>query len=137
MVARFIDSNVFLRYFTKDDPVKAQRCFELFQRVKTGTEEVTTSESVIAEVVYVLSSPRLYGLRRDEIRQLLLPMLTLRGMRLSNRRTYLRALELYATYNIDFEDALTVAHIERGELRSILSYDRDFDQIPTVVRDEP
>ncbi len=137
MAARFLDSNVFFRYFTRDDPDKAQRCFELFQRVQSGTEQVTTSESVIAEVVYVLSSPRLYAVPRTDIRALLLSILTLRGMRLSNRRLYLRALDVYAEHNIDFEDALTIAHVERRKLDAILSYDRDFDQVAGVRREEP
>ncbi len=137
MAVRFLDTNVFLRYFTKDDPAKAQRCYELFQRVQSGAEQVTTSESVIAEVVYVLSSPRLYAVPRTDIRALLFSILTLRGMRLPNRRLYVRALDVYAEHNIDFEDALTVAHVERKRLDAILSYDRDFDQVASVRREEP
>ncbi len=137
MPVRFLDSNVFLRYFTRDDPDKAQRCYELFQRVQSGAEQVTTSESVIAEVVYVLSSPRLYAVPRTDIQALLLSILTLRGMRLPNRRLYVRALDVYAEHNIDFKDALTVAHVERKRLDAILSYDRDFDQVASVRREEP
>lgn len=33
-----IDSNVFLRYLTWDDPEKAERCKELFKRLEFGTE---------------------------------------------------------------------------------------------------
>ncbi len=137
MAVRFVDTNVFLRYFTRDDPDKAQRCYELFQRVKSGAEQVTTSESIIAEVVYVLASPRQYAVPRTDIRALLLSMLTLKGMRLSNRRLYVRALDVYAEHGIDFEDALTVAHVERQRLDAVLSYDRDFDQVGGVTREEP
>ncbi|MGB2693911.1 MAG: PIN domain-containing protein [Dehalococcoidia bacterium] len=137
MATRFVDTNIFLRYLTRDDPLKAQRCFELFQSVKAGREDATTSESVIAEVVYVLSSPKHYDVSREQIRQLLVPMLTLRTMRLNNRRTYLRALDLFVDYAIDFEDALSIAHMERQGLTSILSYDRDFDQVPEIIREEP
>ena len=137
MAARFLDANIFLRYFTRDDPDKAQRCYALFQGVQSGEEHVTTAESVIAEVVYVLSSPRLYAVPRTEIRALLLSILTLRGMRLPNRRLYVRALDVYAEHDIDFEDALTVAHVERKRLDAILSYDRDFDQVAGITREEP
>jgi predicted nucleic acid-binding protein len=49
----FLDTNVILRYLTRDDPVKAERCFELFQRLKRKEVKLVTSESVLAEVVYV------------------------------------------------------------------------------------
>jgi predicted nucleic acid-binding protein len=134
---RFLDTNIFLRYLTKDDPEKAERCFELFQRVKAGSEAVTTSESVIAEVVFVLSSAKLYAVPRDRVRSLLAPMLMLRGLRLPNRRLYLQALDLYAEHDLDFEDALSVAHLKKRNLTAILSYDRGFDRIAGVRREEP
>lgn len=137
MAPRFLDTNIFLRYFTRDDPEKAQRCFDLFQRVKAGADLVTTSEAVLAEVAFVLSSPRVYNVDRRQVRSLLFPILILRGMRLPNRRVYLRALDIYADYDIDFEDALSVAHMERDGLTSILSYDQDFDQFPGIQREEP
>ena len=45
---RFLDTNVFLRYLTGDDEVKAQACYELFQReLKLFASEAI----VITEVV--------------------------------------------------------------------------------------
>jgi predicted nucleic acid-binding protein len=34
-------------------------------------------------------------------------------------------------------DALIVAHMERQHIGALLSYDRDFDRISTVIRQEP
>ncbi len=85
----------------------------------------------------MLTSRRLYAVSRARVRDLFLPLLTLRGMRLPNRRVYLRALEVFVEHDIDFEDALTVAHVEQEGLAAILSYDRDFDRIPGIARQEP
>ncbi len=52
----FVDTNIFIRYLTKDDPREAQACFELFQKAQRRGVQLTTSEAIIAEVVYVLSS---------------------------------------------------------------------------------
>lgn len=133
----FLDTNIFLRYLTRDDPIKAQRCYELFQRIKRKEIRVTTSESVLAEVVYVLSSRTLYNQPRENIRALLLPIVSLPNLRVPHRRAFLRALELYAGTLLDFEDALSVAHIERMKLSTILSYDEDFDRIKNIQRREP
>ena len=136
---RFLDTNVVLRYLTRDDEIKAEACFELLRRVQQGEEELTTCEAIVAEVVYVLSSPRLpYRLDHAQIRARLLPILTLRGVRLPHKRVCLRALDLYASSAfLDFEDALAVAHMERRGTAEIVSYDRDFDRVSGIRRTEP
>ncbi len=55
----FIDTNIFIRFLTKDDPVKAAACYRLFEQAQRQEIELVTSEAVIAEVVFVLSSKRL------------------------------------------------------------------------------
>jgi predicted nucleic acid-binding protein len=135
---RFLDANIFLRYLTRDDEVKADACFRLFQRLKSGQERATTSEVIIAEVVYVLAARALYNLRPDEISARLRPLLAVRGLRIAHKRSCLQALDLYATYPfLDFEDALAVAEMQRQGLQTILSYDRDFDRLEQVSREEP
>ncbi len=57
---RWLDTNIVLRFLTNDDPAKARACLELFQRVQRGDEELATSETIVAEVTYVLTSQ--YGL---------------------------------------------------------------------------
>ena len=136
---RFLDTNVILRYLTNDDEAKARNCYELFQRARRGEEDLFTCEAVVAECAYVLSSPRLpYRLTHEEVRARLMPVLSLRSVHIHEKRVALRALDVYAAYEfLDFEDALAVAHIERGDAADILSYDRDFDRVPDVRRVEP
>ena len=135
---RFIETNIFVRFLTRDDPVKAAACFALFQRVQAGQEEVTTCEAVITEVVYVLSSRALYNLPPQEIRARLVPLLTLPGLKLPQKQVYLRALDLYALHpTLDFEDVLIVAHMEQADISELLSYDQGFDRVPTITRQEP
>jgi uncharacterized protein len=135
---RFLDTNVILRYLTRDDEAKAAACLRLFQRVGEGTEELTSSEAVFTETVYVLESARHYHLQRAEIRARLVPILTLRGLRLANRSTLLRAFDVYVEYpDLDVEDALAVAHMERHGVTEIVSYDTGFDRVPGIERQEP
>ncbi len=134
---QFVDANIFLRYLTRDDPEKAQACLLLFQQAERGEVTLFTTETIIAEIVYVLSSPRLYNLSRQDVRNRLTPLLTLPGLRMPKRSVTLRALELYESHNVDFEDALAVAHMEQLGIEAIISYDRDFDRFPQVTRVEP
>jgi predicted nucleic acid-binding protein len=136
---RFLDSNVILRYLTRDDEAKALACYELFQRVKRNEEQLFTVPSIIAEVVYVLSSPRLsYRPTNEEVAARLGPVLSLRGLKIPQKRICADALEIYAASpQLDFEDALAVAHMRRQGIAEILSYDRDFDRVSEVERVEP
>ncbi len=133
----FIDASVFLRYITKDDPEKAESCFKLFKSMERGEVKAYTSEAVVAEIVYVLSSKNLYGLSHEDVRARLQPLLSLPGLKLPSRKVVLRALSLYALHSIDFEDALSTAHMERLGIEKIISYDRDFDRVEGIARVEP
>ncbi len=133
----FMDTNVILRYLTRDDQAEAQRCYELFQRVKRKEIELVTSESVLAEVVYVLSSRSLYNQPRENIRALLLPIVSLAALKIPNRRTFLRALEYYASTRLDFEDALSIAHMERLKIDTLVSYDEDFGRVSDLAPSLP
>ncbi len=135
---KYLDANIFLRYLTRDDETKAAACLRLFQRLQAGEETATTSETIIAEVAYVLAARGHYNLKPDEISARLRPVLTVRGLKLSHKRSCLRALDLYATYQfLDFEDALTVAEMERQGIDVVSSYDTDFDRIKHIRREEP
>jgi predicted nucleic acid-binding protein len=135
---RFIDANVILRYLTRDDERKAEAVYQLLQRVKIGQEEITTTEAIVSEIVYVLASPRLYNLPADDIRARLVPILKLRGFKLPQKHVYLDALDTYATSPfLDFEDAMAIAQMRRLKIGEILSYDADFDRVPNVRRTEP
>lgn len=136
---RFLDTNIILRFLTRDDEQKAMACLALFQRVERGEEEVVLGEAILTEVCYILSSSRqAYRLNREEIRARLLPILNLRGLRLPGKRLYLRALDLYVQYPaLDIEDAISAARMEALGIREIYSYDTDFDDIPGLTRLEP
>lgn len=136
---RFLDTNVIIRYLTRDDERKAQACYELFQRVKQGDEEVFICEAIVTEVAYVLTSSRApYRLGHTEVKDRLLPILTLRGVKLAHKRVCFRALDIYASSpGLDLEDALAVAHMEQQGITGIYSYDRDFDDVASIRRMEP
>ena len=99
---------------------------------------MTTSEAVLVEVVYVLSSGRLYDLPRDRIRALLAGVLSLRGLHIPGKRRYLEALDLYADRaSLSFVDALTAAQVRRLPDATLVSFDRAFDRIEGLTRREP
>ena len=139
---RFLDTNVFIRALveprTDADRIKAAASASLFRRLASGAETATTAEAMITEIAYVLHSRAQYGLTPAEIGARLRPLLLVRGLKLTHKRTYLRALELWEAHpSLDFEDVLAVGHMERLGLAEITSYDTGFDGISGVGRVEP
>lgn len=135
---RLLDTNIIIRYLTGDDPAKAANCLALLQRAERGEERVRLCEAHLTEAVYILSARAHYGLSHEEIRQRLMPILSLRGLKLPRKRLYRRALDIYALHPaLDFEDALAVAYMEADGLTELYSYDRDFDRVSAVTRIEP
>jgi predicted nucleic acid-binding protein len=136
-VTSFVDANVFLRLLVRDDPERTAACLAVFRAAERGEVELVTSEAIIAEIVYVLNSPRLYRLPRADAVGLVLPLVEIRGLRIDHKRTIVSALELFAESNLDFVDCLAVAHVTRTGCDCVISYDRHFDSVPGLVRREP
>ena len=136
---KFLDTNIIIRFLTRDDEEKAEACYQLLQRASRGVETLLTCEAIITEVVYVLSSKRApYKLTHDEIRSRLTPIIAIRGLRLPQKHIYINALNIYAEHrSFDFEDALAIAHMQHEGITEIISYDRDFDLVPDIQRVEP
>ena len=128
-MARFLDTNILLRYLTGDDEQKASAAYDLLLGVERGEEVVVTSDLVIAETVFTLQSPRGYRLSRELIRERLEPIIGLRGLRLPNKSLYNRVFDLYCKQRISFVDAYNAAYMEVRGLNEIYSYYTDFDRI--------
>jgi len=137
-VSEIVDTNIFVRLLTQDDPAKAIRCFELLRRANRGESELATSEAVIAETVYVLASRRLYGLPREEIAVRLGAVLAGSRLRLDRKDAVLDALQLYGSTHLHFVDCLCVAHARQEAFpHAVYSYDQDLGRVAGVRRLEP
>jgi predicted nucleic acid-binding protein len=134
----YLDANVIISFLTGDDPKRQQACNFLFEQIEKGEQRVFIPDVVIAEVVYVLSSPRTYHHTHQEVAELLTPILTLPHVEVHRRPVLLRALRIYAERSdLDFPDAYLVAAMEDTKEHMLISYDTDFDKFPEIVRREP
>ena len=133
---RFLDSNIFIRHLTNDHPQQSPACFALIQAIEQGKIQVWTADLVISEVIFVLSSKNLYNLKREQVRDLLLPLIALPGLKLptSSKRMYRRVFELYTTLPVDYPDAFNAALMESRKQPELYSYDTHFDRIPGIKR---
>ena len=136
-MSEFVDTNVFVRVLARDNPARLAASLALFKRAERGEVDLVTSEAIVAEVVYVLSSNVLYKLGRSDIVTLLKPMIDIKGLKIDRKREILAALNLYGSSRLDFEDCLAVTHSQKRTKGRIYSYDRDFDKAAGIQRLEP
>lgn len=135
MPPRFLDTNILLRYFTRDDEEKARRALALLTRVERGEEHIETSVLVVFETVYALQ--RLYRVPKPRIRELLTTILRLRGLRLPGKNVCIDALDLYMSSNISYADAYHAVYMKARGMTEIYSCDYDFDKLGGIARVEP
>ena len=137
MNAAFVDTDVLVRLIAGDDPSKRRAAEVLFMSVEDGQVTLACPVTVIADAVYVLTSPRFYAMDRGHVAAALTLLVDLPHFRVDRRRLVLQALELFAATRLDFGDAMLVASMEEAGVTTLYSYDRDYDRLPQIHRQEP
>ena len=96
----FLDANFFLRWLTPPatatDVSRSSTAVALFSRLERGDVEATTSETILAEVAFGLTSKRHYSASVEAAAETLATAIQLPGLKFppGMKRQYLRALEL-------------------------------------------
>jgi predicted nucleic acid-binding protein len=134
----FLDANIFLRALVQSPDPAIQRMHRtavtLFRQAERGQAEVTTSDAVIAEVAFILTSRAHYGLSPSDAAGQISVLLRLRGVKIRDKRIVLQALDLWATHpKLGFVDALTATYGQRPGIE-LATFDSDFDRIRGVRR---
>lgn len=134
----YIDTDVIIRLLTGDDLAKQAAARTLFEQMEQGALSVTAPQTVIADATYVLHSKRLYNKPKEEVAALLIPLVSLPGFKIANRRAVLTALRFYGAHpHLDFTDALLIALMQHAGLPVVYSYDTDYDTFDGITRQEP
>jgi predicted nucleic acid-binding protein len=135
METKFVDTNIFLRYLTKDDPSKYKKCKEMFKKAMKGEIAITTSGMVIAELVWTLLS--YYKVPKAEVIEKVTVIVGTKNLSIPDKHMVADALVLYARKNVYFIDAYNAVFMRYHGLREIYSYDEDFELIEGIRRREP
>jgi predicted nucleic acid-binding protein len=135
MSERFLDTNIFLRHLLGDVPEQSHRASAYFEAIEQGAARARISDIVVFEVVFTLE--RGYRRSKAEIQSVLLPLLELPGIVLPGKRKFREVFGIYVEKNIPFADAYHAVMMRKLALSEVVSFDRDFDRIPTLQRVEP
>jgi len=134
MKLAFVDSNVFLRFFTRDDEVQLERSDRLFKGAAAGTVSLVTGPPVLFEVAWVLGS--FYKLEKREILDVLDRILALSGLELTDRKLVEEAVRLARSSGQRFPDAYIAASAQACRTDGVATFNReDFEKLGAPIFD--
>ena len=135
MKKALIDSNVILRYLTKDPPKMAAAALRTLDDAQNGKVSLLLTPLTVAEVVWVLKS--FYGHSKAKIAETMGQFLFCDGLEVGDLDLIIEALALYQGKNLDFADAFLAAIALRRGPQAIYSFGQHFNRIPGITRLEP
>lgn len=130
-----IDANIILRFLTNDLPDQANRAASLLQRLEEHRETVFLPDLILADIIWVLEG--YYHQTRKRIRDMMIAILSLPGIKFSNKDLAFNALDIYVEKNIDWTDAFIASQMVAQGITEIYSFDKHFEKIKEVNRIEP
>lgn len=126
MAKRLIDANAILRYLLRDDEALFQRAVALLEKVKIGEETIVISESVLAEIVYVLL--KIYKVDRQTISEKLRGIFSYKGVANPDRKDLIDALALFGNSRMSIVDCILCAKSINQKM-ALFTFDDDLKRI--------
>ncbi|HYI25085.1 MAG TPA: PIN domain-containing protein [Thermomicrobiales bacterium] len=131
-----LDTNVLLRHVLQDHADHSPRSLAFFELVEQGEQVVRLVDTVVFETVYTLE--RSYGVQRQEISDVLQPLLRLPGVVLPGKRIYGQVFDLWLREpSLSFADSYHLCMAHQLGISKIMTFDRKLNRHPAVERIEP
>jgi predicted nucleic-acid-binding protein len=118
----FVDTNLFIRYFTDDDPIQSNIARRLFQQAAEGDLLLVAHNLIIAEIIWVLDS--IYHLDRTTVSDYIFAILSMVGLKIEATDVIVLALDFYVNKNVDFVDAYSLSWMRANELSLVYTFDQ-------------
>lgn len=125
-----VDTDVILRYLTKDDPEKAKA----FKRFLESGQKITLIDITFAETYWTLKS--FYGFSKSKILKGLESLINHSSIS-CNHQLLKQTIQILKQHNISFIDAYTASYSLIHNDQQVLSFDQGFDKISEIKRKEP
>ena len=120
------DTNILIRYLTRDDEPLYARAKEFFDKVKEGSMRAIIIESVIAECIYVLT--KIYKVPKNKAAGSLIDILRYKGIANQDQKELIRALTLFSERNLDIVDCILCVKAA-GSNTSLFSFDSELNKM--------
>jgi predicted nucleic acid-binding protein len=116
-----VDSNVLVSFLTDRDLEQQDQAANLFRAAADGEVTLVLHQTVISELVYVLT--QVYGLRTKEVAPAIGDLLDLPGVTAVDEVAWPLVLELWPERIAAFGDAMIAAVAQRGRCDAVATFD--------------
>jgi len=124
----FVDSNVFLRFFTVDDAGQHERAAQLFEKAAAGKVKLVTGPPVLFEIAWTLRAA--YDQSRERVLEVFAAIQALSSLILTDAQLVEQAIELARKSGQEFADAYIVAAAEKVGAPEIATFNqKHFDKL--------
>jgi len=118
---QIVDTNVIIRYLVADVKELYLEAEKIFTEALTGKRKLFITQSVIAEVIFVLS--KLYKIPRKDIAEAINFFLNVKSCKVQNEAAVRLALDIYQKSNLSFIDCLICA-FSKTENLELITFDK-------------
>lgn len=136
MTRYLLDTNVLVRFLVRDDPRQFARAAALFQQTADGRCELIVTHILLAETIWVLTSPRLYDVPRADVADRLASLVVQPGVRCADAPVVLDALARFKATPCSFFDCYLAATAAATGDR-VASFDKDLQRFKDVEHWQP
>jgi len=119
----FVDSNVFLRLFTRDDEQQYERSYRLFSEAATGAVSLVTGPPVLFDLAWRLRTT--YKMPREAILDVLRRIVATPGLELVDRALVEDAVALADATGQEFADAYVAASTRASGADAVATFNRE------------
>lgn len=130
----YADTNIFIRYLTKDIVDQEQKVKQRLLQAKEGKIQLVLTSFTAVEIIFILEN--YYELPKIEVIEKLHSLLSPSFIMMDQKAAFLDALSLYKNSSIDFVDLFNFT-VAKEDKAKILSFDKDFDKLIPKLRVEP
>ncbi len=131
--AVFIDANIFLEIFLKDD--KAERCKEFLKTLQAANRLALTTDFIVYTcLIQIENSTKNTDLMRNFL-IFLNSLSNLKILRPSIDDVY-RTFDFMDSKGLDFDDSLVVSCMLNNGVKELASFDKHFDKVKEIKKAE-
>lgn len=130
----FLDANVFLELAL--DQQRADQCDLFLRKIQRGLIKAVVTDFHVDTIMLIMEK---YGKSPNDLRLFISSLMGFEGLRiyflsLMDRLTAIRRME---EFKLDYDDALAYQVMTKLNIKSVVSYDRHFDSMRHITRQEP